>query len=132
MPGIKILNIQKNDTFDKVFDTFKETDAQEVIFIFPRGTVFAKNAGYLQSIGDEAKKIGKTISVMSADPVIEQLATSNGIKLLQNPAPRRRVSSPEPPVVADLAVARKKTDLEESKKKMMKGLEATRKEFQNI
>ncbi len=100
MAGTKILNVQKSDSFDEVFDAFKQAEAQEVIFIFPKGSVFAQDASYFETIKKESEATGKTVNVMSSDPLIAHLATQNGLGVLQNPAPKtRRVaprSIPEP------------------------------------
>ena len=90
MPGTKILNIQKNDSFEEVFDAFQKADAQEVIFIFPKGSVFARDEGYFDTMKAEAERTGKTINVMTTDPIVAQLAVSRKVGVLQNPAPRKR------------------------------------------
>ncbi|MEK7616043.1 MAG: hypothetical protein AAB420_02435 [Patescibacteria group bacterium] len=103
MPGTKILNIQKNDSFDEVFDAFSRTDAQEVIFIFPKGTAFGRDASHFDAIKAEAEKSGKLISVMSADPNIIEQASANGMTILQAATPKKR-----DPAVAELAATRRK------------------------
>ncbi len=108
MPGTKIINVQKNDSFDEVFDAFKTTEAKEVIFIFPRGTVFGKDTGHFDTIKQEAEASGKLVNVMTTDPVIAHVAAQYGLGILQNPAPRRRAvaavapaPSPIPPLMPE-------------------------------
>lgn len=98
MPGTKILNVQKSDSVEEVLDAFTKAEADEVIFIFPRGTVFARDAVHFETIKGEAQRSGKLVNIMTSDPVIAHLASQQGLGLLQNPA-----------LTAELAVARKKT-----------------------
>lgn len=90
MPLTKIINVQKNDSFDDVFGVFKDTEAKEIIFIFPKGSKFIKQDGYLELIKEEADKDAKLISIMTSDPLIAQQALNFGIQLLNT---KRSVSS---------------------------------------
>ena len=134
MPGTKILNVQKNDSFTEVFDAFAETQAKEVIFILPKGSVFARDNAHLAAIKNEAEKSGKTISVMSSDPIIVELASINDVAMLQSPAPRKRaqpIIEPSEPVVAELALARNKPvaiPIEEDQGKKIKDIVGARDE----
>lgn len=97
MARTKIINVQKNDSFDDVFEAFQSAEAREIIFIFPKGSPFGKQASYFDSLQEEAKSTGKTINVMTADPVVTHLALQQGWGVLQNPTPRpRRVVTPTP------------------------------------
>ncbi len=90
MASTKIINVQKNDSFDDVFGIFKNSEAKEIIFIFPRGSKFTKQDGYLELIKEEADKDAKLISIMTSDPIIAQQASNFGIQLLNT---KRSVSS---------------------------------------
>lgn len=94
MPGTKIINVQKNDSFDEVFAAFSSAQAEEVIFIFPRSSIFSKNASYFNAIREEGERSGKKINIMTSDPVIAHLASQSGLGILQNPAPRERRPAP--------------------------------------
>ena len=134
MPGTKILNVQKNDSFTEVFDAFAETQAKEVIFILPKGSVFARDNAHLAAIKNEAEKSGKTISVMSSDPIIVELASINDVAMLQSPAPRKRaqpIIEPSEPVVAELALAKNRPaaiPVEEDQGKKIKDIVGARDE----
>ena len=82
MPSTKIINVQKHDSFEDVFNIFKHADAQEVIFIFPKGSKFANNDQYFADLKDAADQRGCGVSVMSADPAIAELATAQGFTVL--------------------------------------------------
>ncbi len=110
MPNVKIINVQKGDTFDEIFNTFKTTQAQEVIFIFPRGSKFSHNEEYISLIGEEAIKLGKVISIMSSDPIIAKLATAYGISLLGD---RKATPTQKLTPIATMSVA--ETENEEEK-----------------
>lgn len=78
----KIINVQKSDSFGDVFDFFREAQAEEIIFIFPKGSKFAKQDGYLQLIKEEADRRGIVISVMTSDPAIIKQTSLFGVQLL--------------------------------------------------
>src|SRR3989344_4772777 len=87
----KIINIQKSDAFDEVLESVSKADAQEVIMIFPKGSIFSREAAYFDALKVEADSGGKKISVMSSDPIIARLADTHGIAVLQ--APQRKTPS---------------------------------------
>ncbi|MBI2063406.1 MAG: hypothetical protein HYT65_00220 [Candidatus Yanofskybacteria bacterium] len=89
MGSTKIIHVLKNDDFDEVFDLFKNAEAEEVIFIFPKGSRFAKQGQYFEAIKREADGKACKISIMTADPVITKYASQYGIGLLQTPEPRK-------------------------------------------
>ena len=93
MAGTKIINIQKNDTFDEVLVALTSTDASEIIMIFPKGSVFSKESAYITALKNEADQGDKTLSIMTSDPIIARLATSNDIELLSQPQKRDPVDS---------------------------------------
>ncbi|OGN27798.1 MAG: hypothetical protein A3A33_00485 [Candidatus Yanofskybacteria bacterium RIFCSPLOWO2_01_FULL_49_25] len=93
MASTKIIHVQKNDSFDEVFDLFKVAQAQEVIFIFPRGTMFGRDDGYFKAIKDEADQSGKLVSVMTTDPIVAKLTASYGFSLLEAPSRKPRTIS---------------------------------------
>src|SRR3989338_3480928 len=80
----KIINIQKSDSLDDVSSIIRSTEASEVILIFPKGSIFSKEASYFESLKSEADVNQKILSVMSSDPIITHLAKSLGITLLQS------------------------------------------------
>lgn len=87
MGATKIINVSKSDSFDEVFDLFKNTSAEEVIFIFPKNSKFSKQESYFGLLKKEADKAGKTISVMAEDRTIADFAHNYGIALLAGPKP---------------------------------------------
>ncbi|OGN05586.1 MAG: hypothetical protein A2831_03520 [Candidatus Yanofskybacteria bacterium RIFCSPHIGHO2_01_FULL_44_17] len=96
MGSTKIIHVLKSDGFDEVFDLFKNTDASEVIFVFPKGSKFAKQEKYFTAIKREADSSSKRVSIMTADPVIIGFAAQNDLELLEAPENKKRQSeSPE-------------------------------------
>ncbi len=90
----KIINVQRNDSFEELFDLFKEAQAQEVIFIFPKGTKFNNNPQYFELLKIEGDQGGKKISIMSSDPFVIELAAEQGLNILQTTArPRSSVQT---------------------------------------
>ncbi len=96
MAATKIINVSKNDTFDEVFDLFKNTEAEEVIFIFPKGSKFAKQEQYFEAISAETESSGKQVSIMTSDSAIIDFASRNGLAVLQKEGrarPRKQEAS---------------------------------------
>lgn len=91
----KIINVLKSDTFEEVFELFKTADAEEVIFIFPKGSRFAKHSQYFEAIGLEAERAGKRVSIMSTDPVIARFAAENELEVLTPPTTTKRTAKIE-------------------------------------
>ncbi len=90
MPNTKIINVLKNDDLADVMDVFENSDAQEVIFIFPRGSKFSKNGDYFDTLNDHAVAAAKKISIMTSDPVVIRCASNLGMNILEganNPTP---------------------------------------------
>ena len=96
MGSTKIIHVLKNDDFDEVFDLFKNAEAEEVIFIFPKGSRFAKQGQYFKAIKREADGNGCKISIMTPDTVIAGYAAQFGIELLQTPEPQKHNRILEP------------------------------------
>lgn len=90
MPATKIINVSKSDYFEDVFDLFKNADAEEVIFIFPKGSRFIKQERYFEAIKEEADLLGKKVSIMTADLVINQFASKYGFEILGAKSLKRR------------------------------------------
>ena len=105
MSATKIINVSKTDEFEEVFDLFKGTDAEEVIFIFPKGSRFTKQEQYFEAIKREAESSGKQVSVMTSDPLIVQFASKCGFEVLGEKSSRTKeseiapqaISQPSPP-----------------------------------
>lgn len=86
----KIIHVLKNDNFNEVFDLFRNVEAEEVIFIFPKGSKLARQSQHFTAIKHEADSSGKRISIMTIDPVVEQFASQNNIELLKTPETKKR------------------------------------------
>lgn len=82
MGGTKIINVLKSDTFEEVFGLFKEAQAEEVIFIIPKGSRLAKSTQHFEAIGLEAERSNKRVSVMSSDPVVAKFAAQSNLDIL--------------------------------------------------
>ncbi|MEX2052854.1 MAG: hypothetical protein WD898_01345 [Candidatus Paceibacterota bacterium] len=95
MSSTKIINVLKNDSFDDVFDYFKNLEAEDVIFIFPRGSRFAKQEQHFEALKREASSSGKRISIMTSDPAVISLAAVNDMDILESNEPARRSSPAE-------------------------------------
>lgn len=84
----KIINIQKGDSFDEVFNLLKNADAQEVIFIFPKGSQIAQQENNFRLLQEETEKTGQTISVMTSDPAAAELAARHGMAIIPGMEPK--------------------------------------------
>lgn len=81
----KIIHILKNDSFDDVFSEFKNSNAEEVIFIFPATSKFGKEESHFQALNYEAQKSGKTITVLASNERVKILAHKYKFQFVQSP-----------------------------------------------
>lgn len=93
MGSTKIIHVLKNDKFDDIFDLFKNTEAKEVIFVFPNGSKFVKQEQYFFAIKREADSSDKRVSIMTADPVIARFASQNSLELIETSKSKKRQAS---------------------------------------
>jgi len=101
MPSTKIINVSRDDSFEDIFNLFRETPAEEVIFIFPKGSQLARSEANFKAIKDESNTSGKEVSIMTSDPVVAELALNHGIGLLESSPSRRSESSRQVKVKSD-------------------------------
>jgi len=66
---------------------FKNTDAEDVILIFPKGSRFVKQEQYFEAIREEADSSGKSVSIMSADPAVIEFASKYNFDVLEKRSP---------------------------------------------
>jgi len=105
MTATKIINVVKDDSFEEIFDLFKNTAAEEVIFILPKKNKVFNSEDQFQQIKAEADQQGKKISLMSANADINSMAQQYDFEILQNKsssprAPKKKIpiNHPEPVV----------------------------------
>ncbi|TSC91989.1 MAG: Uncharacterized protein CEN90_104 [Parcubacteria group bacterium Licking1014_17] len=89
MAVTRIINVQRSDSFEDVFGVFKNIEAQEVIFIFPKGSKLSKKQDYFNKIKGEADERNIKVSVMTSDPIITLLASAQGLEILETPLFRK-------------------------------------------
>src|SRR3989338_4728718 len=81
----KILHILKNDKFEDILEEFKNSEAEEVIFIFPNNSKFSQNEAYFQALDHEAQKAGKTITILAPNDQIKNYAQKYNFQFIQSP-----------------------------------------------
>src|SRR3989344_2802167 len=77
MADTKIINIQKDDAFEEVFNEFERAEASEVIFIMPKSSKFARREEHFAALADAAASTERTITIITdddAEPNDEELA----------------------------------------------------------
>ena len=82
MADTKIINIQKDDAFEEVFNEFERAEASEVIFIMPKSSKFARREEHFAALADAAASTERTITIMTADEAVHNYARKFGFKLL--------------------------------------------------
>ena len=81
----KILHILKNDKFEDILEEFKNSEAEEVIFIFPNNSKFSQNEAHFQALDHEAQKAGKTITILSPNDQIKNYAQKYNFQFIKSP-----------------------------------------------
>ena len=93
MGSTKIINVLKNDRFEDILEAFQKTEAEEVIFIFPKSSLLAKKENHFAVLARVAEETGKGITIMTADQNIENYAHKYGFRFLAQPAKTAKISA---------------------------------------
>ena len=75
-----------NVSANEVFDLFKESAADEVIFVLPKRSKAFGQAEHFKLVGAEAKRSGKAVSLLSENPQVGLAAQEEGFAILSGPA----------------------------------------------
>lgn len=70
----KIINVLKDDKLEEILDIFRETSADEVIFVLPKTSLALNCEEHFAVLSREAEDSGKTVSVLSPNPNINLVA----------------------------------------------------------
>lgn len=108
----KIINILKNDRFEDVFEIFRNTSAEEVIFVLPRKSKILNNDDHFALVSEAAEEQGKTVLLLASSPEINALAIRYNIGVLVNErsASRSKPKSEFEPVDTELEPEALETD----------------------
>jgi len=89
----KIINVLKDDSFQEIFDLFKATPAEEVIFVLPKSARAFKKEEHFISLRSESKDLGKSVSFLCSNPEINDLAKKYKFDVLLARSPVSRKST---------------------------------------
>ncbi len=81
----KIIHILKDDKPDEIISEFQNSDAEEVIFIFPNNSKFGQDEIHFRALEYEAKKLGKTVTVLSSSDKIRDYSYKYKFQFVQSP-----------------------------------------------
>ena len=96
MGATKIINVLKNDKFEDVFDAFQKTEAEEVIFLFPKNSSLAKKENNFALLANEAEESQKQITIMTADQNLKSQADKYGFRFMAQPVKVKKIPSTAP------------------------------------
>src|SRR3989338_8958411 len=82
MASTKIINVLKDDKFEEILDLFKNTSAQEVIFVLPKTSRAFKNEEHFIILENETGKSGKKVSLLCSNPDTNKLANKYNFDVL--------------------------------------------------
>lgn len=82
MSSTKIINILKSESFEDTLDIFKETSAQEVIFVLPRKAKAFSKEFHFQTLADLCSQTGKTATFMTSDENVQSWARQYDLSVL--------------------------------------------------
>ena len=63
----KIINILPDDTFEDVFEIFKESSAKEVVFVLPKRQRALADENHFSKFSEAADKSGKTVLILASN-----------------------------------------------------------------
>jgi len=92
MPGTKIINILKDDSLEDVLDIFKESPAQEFIFILPKKSrAFSKEEDFAV-LANDIEDNNKTVTILTSNQDMIELASKHNIGVFIDEKPKRKSS----------------------------------------
>jgi hypothetical protein len=106
MSGTKIINVVKDDSFDEVFDIFKDSQADEVVFILPKRSKVLNSEEQFQLVKTTADELGKKVALLSSNPTTVDMARQFEFEILQEKVvtPRKVKRAPAYPIARTVAV----------------------------
>ena len=101
MASTKIIHVLKDDNPEDILELFRSTDANEVIFIFPKSSKFSKEEQYFEFIKKEADISNKRVSIMTNDPLISRFASTNDLEVLEKSSGTKYKTKPSKQIKQD-------------------------------
>lgn len=86
MPGTKIINVLKDDTFKDILDLFRNSDAEDVVFVLPKRSTVFKREDHFAAFASEARRTDKKVSIMCSNEQVNEWATTYGFTVISKPA----------------------------------------------
>lgn len=98
MSSTKIINVLKDDSFQEILDLFKDTPAEEVIFVLPKSARAFKKEEHFSALRDQSRSLGKAVSFLCSNPEVNDFAKKYkfDILLAHSTAPRKKANSSRP------------------------------------
>lgn len=82
MAATKIINVARDDRFDEILDLFRQTAAEEVIFVLPKNAKAFNREANVAALRNAAHESGKRISLLCPNPRVVALASAYGFDIL--------------------------------------------------
>jgi hypothetical protein len=82
MPGTKIINVLKDDTFKDILDLFRKSDAEDVVFVLPKRAKLFRREDHFAAFASESKRSNRNVSVLCANPDINDWARKYGFTVI--------------------------------------------------
>jgi hypothetical protein len=67
MPGTKIINVLKDDTFKDILDLFRKTDAEDVVFVLPKRSAVFRREDHFAAFASESRRTDKRVSILCSN-----------------------------------------------------------------
>lgn len=95
MPGTKIINVLKDDTFRDILELFRKTDAEDVVFVLPKRSAVFKREDHFAAFASEAKRTDKKVSIMCANTDVNDWAHKYGFTVIAKKGASSKPAKPE-------------------------------------
>ncbi len=82
MASTKIINVLKDDRFEEILELFKNTQAEDVVFVLPKTSRAFKKEEHFAILNTEAEKSNKKISLLCSSPEVNKLANKHNFEIL--------------------------------------------------
>lgn len=82
MGATKIINVLKEDSFEEIFELFQGASADDIIFVLPKRAKIFSHPSHFSILARESEKLGKSVSIMSPNAQVNELAEKSGFAVL--------------------------------------------------
>ncbi len=78
----KIINVLRDDRLDDILEIFRNTSAEEVIFVLPKRAMAFSDEASFAALADESRELSKGVLILSENKEVNEIAASYDLGVL--------------------------------------------------